>query len=207
MSYYGQQQQASVSTHSRPKAAGFVFRKRQHLRLVSTHSRPKAAGHTLRRPCRGDHVSTHSRPKAAGFNDSKGIFEFWFQLTAARRRLGFAYIVPYRNKGFQLTAARRRLGWCDHVCVYACQFQLTAARTRLVFDTQRRFLALHVSTHSRPKAAGLEQVAPAHITPFQLTAARRRLDGLIDGQQQGGEFQLTAARRRLGMAVWAHKPA
>ena len=175
--------------------------------MVSTHSRPKAAGHTLRRPCRGDHVSTHSRPKAAGFNDSKGIFEFWFQLTAARRRLGFAYIVPYRNKGFQLTAARRRLGWCDHVCVYACQFQLTAARRRLVFDTERGFLLVNVSTHSRPKAAGLEQVAPAHITPFQLTAARRRLDGLIDGQQQGGEFQLTAARRRLGMAVWAHKPA
>ena len=56
-----------VSTHSRPKAAGFaVFIKYRHAVFVSTHSRPKAAGQfqpfSVRHVC----VSTHSRPKAAG---------------------------------------------------------------------------------------------------------------------------------------------
>ncbi len=34
----------SVSTHSRPKAAGVCGWKGQFARFVSTHSRPKAAG-------------------------------------------------------------------------------------------------------------------------------------------------------------------
>ena len=55
-----------VSTHSRPKAAGFYFYLLQFNYKVSTHSRPKAAGdagwyHVLQFS-----VSTHSRPKAAG---------------------------------------------------------------------------------------------------------------------------------------------
>ena len=34
----------SVSTHSRPKAAGFIVNQHQLTLAVSTHSRPKAAG-------------------------------------------------------------------------------------------------------------------------------------------------------------------
>ena len=59
-------QQVSVSTHSRPKAAGDGLPRRRRRKNVSTHSRPKAAG---RRPFLGflfAFVSTHSRPKAAG---------------------------------------------------------------------------------------------------------------------------------------------
>ena len=79
----------SVSTHSRPKAAGVHFLRLpnsdyvfQHtaarrrlatqwkslpdLNTVSTHSRPKAAGNRAYRDCFGQTVSTHSRPKAAG---------------------------------------------------------------------------------------------------------------------------------------------
>ena len=78
----------SVSTHSRPKAAGYDFEEAINAGLVSTHSRPKAAGmkaesDTPRRsgfntqPPEGgwggspafqinSKVSTHSRPKAAG---------------------------------------------------------------------------------------------------------------------------------------------
>ena len=55
-----------VSTHSRPKAAGFkwfcIFIRYD----VSTHSRPKAAGTTLQHDLARYMVSTHSRPKAAG---------------------------------------------------------------------------------------------------------------------------------------------
>ena len=82
-----------VSTHSRPKAAGFGGLGGYRIDIVSTHSRPKAAGicFTL---CRagcglfqltaarrrlaakkiaealGRNVSTHSRPKAAGMADA-----------------------------------------------------------------------------------------------------------------------------------------
>ena len=83
--------------------------------------------------------------------------------------------------------------------------------------------AVHaVSTHSRPKAAGQPNCAHQTVLfTFQLTAARRRLDGIAffdtryrlvsthSRPKAAGmgkakllglviEFQLTAARRRLG---------
>ena len=36
-----------VSTHSRPKAAGYVDIQKSNGQTVSTHSRPKAAGQTF----------------------------------------------------------------------------------------------------------------------------------------------------------------
>ena len=125
-------------------------------KYVSTHSRPKAAGFGGLGGYRIDIVSTHSRPKAAGIcftlcRAGCGLF----QLTAARRRLGFmqrrSVVVFMRfnsqppeggweyfsnyvtdGKGFQLTAARRRLGstFQAFLAEYAA-FQLTAARRRL----------------------------------------------------------------------------
>ena len=59
-------QPCTVSTHSRPKAAGQFKGKKALLELVSTHSRPKAAGITQLAARITDLVSTHSRPKAAG---------------------------------------------------------------------------------------------------------------------------------------------
>ena len=55
-----------VSTHSRPKAAGFKNGQDFNLKLVSTHSRPKAAGGKAYDSTTVYVVSTHSRPKAAG---------------------------------------------------------------------------------------------------------------------------------------------
>ena len=56
--------------------------------LVSTHSRPKAAGYISRSAASGHIVSTHSRPKAAGsLALLLGCIWATFQLTAARRRL------------------------------------------------------------------------------------------------------------------------
>ena len=80
-------------------------------------------------------VSTHSRPKAAGrcTGNFGGIF-------------GFNTQPPE--------------GGCHTVqtCVSSMiSFQHTAARRRLVWPLERRIVAL-VSTHSRPKAAGLRQL-------------------------------------------------
>ena len=55
-----------VSTHSRPKAAGAPDVDIRVVGGVSTHSRPKAAGERIGRQLDRIHVSTHSRPKAAG---------------------------------------------------------------------------------------------------------------------------------------------
>ena len=100
-----------VSTHSRPKAAGFSPRPSASQRVVSTHSRPKAAGFLPdngvcpapsfnTQPPEGGwgdmsnnqliivNVSTHSRPKAAGTMTLGQVEQVEFQHTAARRRLG-----------------------------------------------------------------------------------------------------------------------
>ena len=124
-----------------------------------------------------DNVSTHSRPKAAG-QDKDTVFDDsdLFQHTAARRRLGIALFLACALLMFQHTAARRRLVIKKAFERYNVQFQHTAARRRLAwlctcaarqicFNTQPpeggwaaqsagqgRW---NVSTHSRPKAAGL----------------------------------------------------
>ena len=58
--------QSTVSTHSRPKAAGPNVEFIELDKLVSTHSRPKAAGGENFCQLYEPDVSTHSRPKAAG---------------------------------------------------------------------------------------------------------------------------------------------
>ena len=54
---------------------------------VSTHSRPKAAGPRRIRLHPKQLVSTHSRPKAAGITPATSYVAYRFQHTAARRRL------------------------------------------------------------------------------------------------------------------------
>ena len=122
---------ATVSTHSRPKAAGYRFQfnlpnfKFQHTaarrrlvgyklltglgQKVSTHSRPKAAGINIQTTFKGSSVSTHSRPKAAGYLYSRYTITVEFQHTAARRRLEIDLPYTFCEHKFQHTAARRRL--------------------------------------------------------------------------------------------------
>ena len=61
---------------------------------------------------------------------------------------------PIKN-GFQHTAARRRLAAIPEIARRPLPFQHTAARRRLVVFKVPRFRRTGVSTHSRPKAAGL----------------------------------------------------
>ena len=103
----------------------------------------------------------------------------WFQLTAARRRLGRASGIRGKGTKFQLTAARRRLGnrpssppWHSRFNSQPPEggwfpwyefhdgmtvFQLTAARRRLVQQVGELDF-FRVSTHSRPKAAGIKKI-------------------------------------------------
>ena len=126
-----------------------------------------------------------------------------FQLTAARRRLGYWKKKVVQARLFQLTAARRRLDFvqCGGIVVFVCfnsqppeggwsakifsfsallSFQLTAARRRLVGRLNGLVFIRVVSTHSRPKAAG----ASSYCQPSDSnvsTHSRPKAAGIIDG--------------------------
>ena len=170
-----------VSTHSRPKAAGLRNSITYLSGVVSTHSRPKAAGMSLPADKWDLIVSTHSRPKAAGqdcVSVAVGTGCFNTQPPEGGWKCKHGRFKPLKQ--FQHTAARRRLGSHPH-------------------DLHHRH---HVSTHSRPKAAGLLRLLPNVVKAlFQHTAARRRLDCLQRRSIGVRQFQHTAARRRLAYRI------
>ena len=141
----------AVSTHSRPKAAGFPAactlpcRRFQHTaarRRLQFRGQPR-----LLLP-----VSTHSRPKAAVRPWLSARVPARFQHTAARRRLLFLL-----RQGFQAACFNTQPpegGWHSRRINRAdFPFQHTAARRRLA-QSLPNFGSWVVSTHSRPKAAG-----------------------------------------------------
>ena len=210
-------------------------------RAVSTHSRPKAAGICL--------FGLPRRHRCFNTQPPEGGWRVWyipkknrklFQHTAARRRLGWATATVSRKRWFQHTAARRRLVKIMQHSGIIFSFNTQPPEGGWVqaafdvdkegsFNTQppeggwRYWAALldieAVSTHSRPKAAGLNLMRGGFEALFQHTAARRRLDerDRINGEfasfntqpPEGGwplgadarhrrfGFQHTAARRRL----------
>ena len=144
----------TVSTHSRPKAAGhtwntgscnpycfntqppeggwYRFQVGKAHELVSTHSRPKAAGQYRAKQSGDITVSTHSRPKAAG--TAKIVNKTTIMVSTHSRPKA-------AGRGQELLA---KIG--------------------------------EVSTHSRPKAAGWNNPHQRRRNAmFQHTAARRRL--------------------------------
>ena len=104
------------------------------------------------------------------------MLAFAFQLTAARRRLAALIGFAAKLTAFQLTAARRRLAKARNKTLPDLLFQLTAARRRLGVNQMRLQILFRVSTHSRPKAAGVCLLIGITYIKFQLTAARRRLE-------------------------------
>ena len=189
--------------------------------VVSTHSRPKAAGGSGR-GAPGLSGCFNSQPPEGGWQSLKIIMPMIIGFNSQPPEGGWIAksVFCWQSSLFQLTAARRRL------VVYKCRitdttaFQLTAARRRLEFVDKSRPLPDVVSTHSRPKAAGLRHHVlckignvSTHSRPkaagyeikaglprvgFQLTAARRRLVTISRWRWASITFQLTAARRRLG---------
>ena len=97
---------------------------------------------------------------------------------------------------FQHTAARGRLVYSVHsVFILGCfNTQPPEGGWTVDFETQT---ASHVSTHSRPRAAGgvIGIISPKIL--FQHTAARGRLEDTVAGVLFSGMFQHTAARGRL----------
>ena len=133
----------TVSTHSRPKAAGIKVNRGLVTFGVSTHSRPKAAGCMIILLMINQNVSTHSRPKAAG--SPAALKPFWVSSFNTQPPEGgwiFSSVGSFKMALFQHTAARRRL----------------------VFPFTSRNTVIHVSTHSRPKAAGKSAGCILNIT-------------------------------------------
>ena len=93
-------------------------------------------------------------------------------------------------------------GWGKHTClVHICIHVSTHSRPKAAGLLGLGVtLVSYVSTHSRPKAAGKFNGIPLPFdAPFQHTAARRRLGYMNTALNQGFvPFQHTAARRRLG---------
>ena len=86
-----------------------------------------------------------------------------------------------RVSWFQHTAARRRLVWCAQEKNHGWPSFNTQPpeggwTARQGFDAA----PTAVSTHSRPKAAGNNRNKDSDWSRFQHTAARRRLDPLLD---------------------------
>ena len=121
---------------------------------VSTHSRPKAAGYKVYSDGSGSVFQhTAARRRLAPFQYRR-MRPRMFQHTATRRRLVTTCREAVDLAKFQHTAARRRLGRTRSWRVKRKWFQHTAARRRLDLLAADFFIIHSVSTHSRPKAAG-----------------------------------------------------
>ena len=168
-----------VSTHSRPKAAGKVIQEEAGWRVVSTHSRPKAAGtFILTGRFNIGRVSTHSRPKAAGrLSGGDVVLSECFNTQPPEGGWTLDQIETEFISSFNTQPPEG--GWkITHTHPKRCfVFQHTAARRRLGHARQCLVSRIVVSTHSRPKAAGLLRAGKkSWLAKFQHTAARRRLD-------------------------------
>ena len=149
--------QGTVSTHSRPKAAGAQVGLKERVIYLFQHT---AARRRLGKPPQG------------------GFFIHQFQHTAARRRLVVIRLMHLLS-GFCFNTQPPEGGWllrCGDISKLLL-FQHTAARRRLVYNSTWTIDPDFVSTHSRPKAAGFrpQQPKPVMMILFQHTAARRRL--------------------------------
>ena len=167
----------TVSTHSRPKAAGHCVSFVRAFVAVFQHTAARRRLVFNINHLSSLQVSTHSRPKAAGVR--RIVFCHWrlFQHTAARRRL--AIMPTCANASSSFNTQPPEGGWI--VCTVSCKFfrVSTHSRPKAAGITMRlSLLTILVSTHSRPKAA----VFPLNTLPctfrFQHTAARRRLEAI-----------------------------
>ena len=215
-------QAITVSTHSRPKAAGVYCASKPLILRVSTHSRPKAAGtvpksrsalckcfntqppeggwqriaplmflmasFNTQPPEGGWECSTQHHPPLSSFN-TQPPEGGWLQKTD--NTAGFRTVSTHSRP----KAAGVRCGWGRSASIRfntqppegGWRRCIRCPPSRVSFNTQppeggwglSRLSArgLNVSTHSRPKAAGrLCLRYRSHISPFQHTAARRRLE-------------------------------
>ncbi len=148
----------------------------------------------MRGELRQRHVSTHSRPKAAGkLSSHSGQYSIGFNSQPPE---GGWFLPSFRTvfpRLFQLTAARRRLV-AEKRTTSSCMAVSTHSRPKAAgIRIERDNDKITVSTHSRPKAAGrrANQVARAVAVS---THSRPKAAGLLVGISQGGTAVSTHSR-------------
>ncbi len=162
--------------------------------LVSTHSRPKAAGFSCLFSFANFTVSTHSRPKAAGF--AKGFYlrdTPCFNTQPPEGGWAVQKFLIMLLSLFQHTAARRRL--VNLTCckkVKRC-FNTQPPEGGWAEKFTKSNEILNVSTHSRPKAAGqpkLQQPAQKAVS----THSRPKAAGHEPAEYRQSRFVSTHSR-------------
>ena len=144
----------TVSTHSRPKAAGYAVRFIRLLRIVSTHSRPKAAGYLPKLPDPQLYVSTHSRPKAAGFSILTNTFNVAVSTHSRPKAAGSGVARPSNTKsGFNTQPPEGGWRGGHDLSQSGRLFQHTAARRRLVGSVGAGFRCF-VGFNTQPPKGG-----------------------------------------------------
>ena len=165
-----------VSTHSRPKAAGTMDGYAACEGDVSTHSRPKAAGRYLENQ-RQKRNGFNTQPPEGGWTTTRQslLASNKFQHTAARRRLDQQLPADRRDYGFNTQPPEG--GWRQQLLLENSPAVSTHSRPKAAgLADNAATVIVGVSTHSRPKAAGPTASASAPtLSLFQHTAARRRL--------------------------------
>ena len=191
---------ATVSTHSRPKAAGTdagpAFVRIVAFQHTAARRRLAAIGAEIFGVIV---VSTHSRPKAAGVTSSmSGMPKLCFNTQPPEG--GWIPSLGGTRWNHCFNTQPPEGGWVNIKQQYR-RFRHVSTHSRPKAAGRQFFQTLfhfHVSTHSRPKAAGTD-AGPAfvRIVAFQHTAARRRLGPPLVVSSCIILFQHTAARRRL----------
>ena len=146
----------TVSTHSRPKAAGIEFSS-SFSPIGGFNTQPPEGGWVFGRAGGRNCQCFNTQPPEGGW-PSVTVFAFdnnRFQHTAARRRLvGISLFIRPAHYVFQHTAARRRLVYLSVLlCKRACSFNTQPPEGGWTCYTDQA-TKIKVSTHSRPKAAG-----------------------------------------------------
>ena len=218
-----------VSFNIQPPEGGWQQGQNPHPSPTSFNTQPPEGGWPPTAKIHGKPVCFNTQPPEGGWGKKKSAIEKNRGFNTQPPEGGWCHPADSQTdtKLFQHTAARRRLATTSTVCKWLIEFQHTAARRRLGTARKRGMSIARVSTHSRPKAAGLmRQSVQCRCRSFQHTAARRRLgywcspwcrhyDCFNTQPPEGGWgrlrlgnhaekwFQHTAARRRLD-AIPAH---
>ena len=149
---------AAVSTHSRPKAAGFSVSKepKRNNLFQLTAARRRLAGISCIHCSRSWFQLTAARRRLVSTGAPKTASRIWFQLTAARRRLGNRPSSPPWHSRFNSQPPEGGWASVNKVSSSISSFNSQPPEGGWLWTFSGRTVDYVVSTHSRPKAAGSE---------------------------------------------------
>ena len=165
---------SNICFNTQPPEGGWVRPTCWFLSLHRFNTQPPEGGWAVESPLRSiGHVSTHSRPKAAGYSATGRPSRIRCFNTQPPEGgwLQFPHIRPPPSR-FNTQPPEGGWGRKSQPKGRAGRFQHTAARRRLERDNYNRLSDSVVSTHSRPKAAGLIN-APLYKPRFNVSTHSR----------------------------------